>query len=93
MERLRWMTDSIPDTYILVNIPEFKLHVFDKGSLDWSMNVVVGAQATTTSIFEDEMSHVVINPYWGVPNSIVKMRLFQRCYEIQITSIGITWKC
>ena len=72
MERLRWMTDSIPDTYILVNIPEFKLHVFDKGSLDWSMNVVVGAQATTTSIFEDEMSHVVINPYWGVPNSIVK---------------------
>jgi len=72
MERLRWMTDSIPSSYFLVNIPEYKLHIFDKGRLDWSMNVVVGAQATATTIFEDEMSNIVINPYWGVPQSIVK---------------------
>lgn len=72
MERLRWMTDSVPNSYFLVNIPEFKLHIFDKGKYDWSMNVVVGTEATATTIFEDEMSHVVLNPYWGVPSTIVK---------------------
>ncbi|MCB0790526.1 MAG: L,D-transpeptidase family protein [Flavobacteriales bacterium] len=72
MERLRWMpADGAPDR-IEVNIPEFRMHVIAGDTTTWSMNVVVGAQATSTVIFSDSLSRIVFSPYWSVPSSIVR---------------------
>lgn len=71
LERLRWLPEEIEMEYLLVNIPEFKLHVFEKGKQVFDANVVVGKTATKTSIFKGELATVVLNPYWGVPQSIV----------------------
>lgn len=71
MERMRWAPDSLASDYLLVNIPEFKLHVMDNGKPLWSMSVVVGKEANATTIFSDELTTVVFSPYWNIPQSII----------------------
>ncbi|MBL0128117.1 MAG: L,D-transpeptidase family protein [Flavobacteriales bacterium] len=72
MERLRWVPEQNAPNLLLVNIPEFKLHVYEADTEAWSMNVVVGATATRTVIFGDTLSRIAFSPTWTVPNSIVR---------------------
>lgn len=71
MERLRWVPASLPEKYLLVNIPAFKLYVYDNNKLDWSCNVVVGKPGANTVIFSNEVRLVVFAPYWNVPPGIM----------------------
>ncbi|MCF6402079.1 L,D-transpeptidase family protein [Chitinophaga filiformis] len=71
MERIRWVPAEPPAEYLLVNIPAFKLYVYDSNKLDWSCNVVVGKPGTNTVIFSNEMKYVVFSPYWNVPPGIM----------------------
>ena len=72
MERLRWMPAEPNSDYLLVNIPEFRLHVYEDGVYKFNMNVVVGSTAHNTVIFSGKMKYIVFSPYWNVPNSILK---------------------
>lgn len=72
MERLRWVNPTPPKDHILVNIPEYRLHVFENGKDTLSMNVVVGAVATHTVIFSGELSQIAFAPYWNIPKSIIR---------------------
>jgi len=72
MERLRWMPVKMEKDYIIINIPEYQLHVYENDTSIWATNVVVGKNATKTSIFKSNLSEIVLNPYWGVPTSIVR---------------------
>jgi murein L,D-transpeptidase YcbB/YkuD len=72
MERLRWVPEQNAPDLLLVNIPEFKLHVHEADTEAWSMVVVVGATATRTVIFSDTLSTIVFSPTWTPPPSIVK---------------------
>jgi murein L,D-transpeptidase YcbB/YkuD len=72
MERLRWVPEAYAPDLILVNIPEFRMHIFENGKEAWNMKVVVGNEATRTVIFSDTLSNIVFSPYWGVPQSIVR---------------------
>lgn len=72
MERARWVPVRLNDKYMVVNIPEFKLHVYDHDNLTFSMNVVVGKDQHKTVIFNGQIKFVVFSPYWNIPNSIVK---------------------
>lgn len=71
MERLRWVPMEPSTDYILVNIPQFKMHVYDKGKLAWSCNVVVGKPGANTVIFTKELRYIVFSPYWNVPPGIL----------------------
>lgn len=71
LERLRWMPPEKDTNYILVNIPEYKMHVYDSGRLQFDINVIVGTAANNTVIFNDKLQYVVFSPYWNVPESIV----------------------
>ncbi len=76
LERLRWlprMNDS--STSIIVNIPEYKMYVYNKGELQFDMNVVVGASATGTVIFTGNLRYIVFSPYWIIPPSIIKKEI------------------
>jgi murein L,D-transpeptidase YcbB/YkuD len=57
---------------VLVNIAGFELEVVDNGQVIEAMDVVVGAEATATPIFADSIRHVVVNPYWNVPDGIME---------------------
>ncbi len=71
LERLRWIPVEMGKEFLLVNIPEFKLHVFENGKEIWLTNIVVGKDAKQTSIFKGNISKIILNPYWNVPNSII----------------------
>lgn len=72
MERSRWLPLSPDGDYLVVNIPEFKLHVYNSGNLLWSCNVVVGKAIHNTVVFSGELKFIVFSPYWNVPQSIVR---------------------
>ncbi len=72
MERMRWMQENPETDYLLVNIPEFRLHVYEQGKLAFDMDVVVGSVAHSTVIFSGVLDQVVFSPYWNVPASILK---------------------
>ena len=72
LERLRWMPPEKDTNYILVNIPEFMMHVYDSGKLQFNINVIVGTAANNTVIFNDRLQYIVFSPYWNVPESIVR---------------------
>ena len=71
LERWRWLPRELGERYILVNIPEYRLEVWEDDNVPLSMRTVVGKQDTPTPIFSDEMTHVVFSPYWNVPPDIV----------------------
>ena len=78
MERLRWVPVELEKDYLLVNIPEFRLHVFENSKQVWAANVVVGQDVKQTSIFKGNISQIVLNPYWGIPLSIVKNEILPK---------------
>ena len=72
LERWRWLPRDLGERHILVNIPEYRLEVWDRGQVPLSMRVVVGKKDTPTPIFNDQMTHLVFAPYWNVPPDIAK---------------------
>ncbi|GGH80419.1 murein L,D-transpeptidase YcbB/YkuD [Filimonas zeae] len=75
MERMRWLPSGKDSDYIIVNIPEYKLHVFEKGKQAFDMNVIVGTEGNSTVIFNGKLKYVVFAPYWNVPSSIVRKEI------------------
>jgi murein L,D-transpeptidase YcbB/YkuD len=78
MERLRWFPDEVENNFLLINIPEYKLHVFENKIKVMDYKVIVGKEATRTSVFKGNMSHIIINPYWNVPTSIVRKEMLPK---------------
>jgi murein L,D-transpeptidase YcbB/YkuD len=72
MERLRWLPRNLGDRYVLVNQPAYEMKIINKGATEWSTRVIVGKPRNQTYFFSDEMERVEFNPYWGVPQSIIK---------------------
>ena len=72
LERLRWLPHGFARPPLVVNIPEFRLHVDDE-KLHWTffMNVVVGkAYKHKTPVFESRIERVIFRPFWNIPKSI-----------------------
>jgi murein L,D-transpeptidase YcbB/YkuD len=59
-------------TRLVVNIPEYKLHVYEGTEQVFDMDIVVGSEEHKTVTFDDEMTNIVFSPYWNVPPSIVE---------------------
>ncbi|TAG13764.1 MAG: hypothetical protein EAZ35_08020 [Sphingobacteriia bacterium] len=72
MERMRWMPAANDSNYILVNIPEYRMHVFEGGLPAYDMNVIVGSAANNSVIFNGKLKYIVFSPFWNIPESIVR---------------------
>ena len=75
MDRMRWMPQKPQGNLIIVNIPEFKLHVYDGKKELFDMNVVVGRVGNNTMMFNGELSQVIFAPYWNIPPSIIQKEI------------------
>jgi len=71
LERYRWVPDQLEGDFLVVNIPEFKLHVHQDGHYAWNTPVIVGKEITETVIFTSNLKYIVFAPYWNVPASIL----------------------
>ncbi len=81
MERWRWLPRELGERHILVNIPDFHLELRNKGVIELEMKVVAGHDTTQTPFMSDTLTHVVFNPYWFVPASIVRSELAPKIAE------------
>lgn len=80
LERWRWLPHAFPGRVVIVNIPEFRLHAFDRltpeFTIGFSMDVVVGkAYDHRTPVFTRELTHLDFSPYWEVPTSIARKEI------------------
>jgi murein L,D-transpeptidase YcbB/YkuD len=81
LERLRWIPVKMESEYLMVNIPEYRLHIIEDGQLAWTANVVVGKDVKQTTIFKGNISKIILNPYWNIPNSIIKAEIIPHIKE------------
>jgi len=72
MERCRWIPLNPAENFLLVNIPAFKLYVYENNKVVWDMNVVTGQPVHKTVVFTGDLKYVVFSPYWNVPPGILK---------------------
>ncbi|HEY3617477.1 MAG TPA: L,D-transpeptidase family protein [Candidatus Sulfotelmatobacter sp.] len=83
LERWRWLPLEFSAPPIVVNIPDFRLRALDENNrVTLDMRVVVGkSMPTQTPVFSQDMTYVVLRPYWNVPPSILRgeiVRAIQR---------------
>lgn len=71
LERWRWVPDDFGATAVMVNIPGYTLDLQEGQRIVRSMAVVVGEEGWETPMFADQIEHLVVNPYWNVPQSIL----------------------
>jgi murein L,D-transpeptidase YcbB/YkuD len=77
LERLRWLPHLNQDRFLAVNIPMFRLWVWDSippnGAPSFGMDVIVGRGLNRqTPVFVEEMEYLIFRPYWNVPSSILR---------------------
>jgi|MDSW01.2.fsa_nt_gb L,D-transpeptidase YcbB len=70
MHRLRWMDNSKPEKYILVNIPASTLWAVENNQVKFETPVIVGRENRPTLSFVTEVTGVRVNPTWTVPPTI-----------------------
>jgi L,D-transpeptidase YcbB len=73
MERERWLDIDRSTRHIWVNLPDFRAKIMEGGRTLFDTRVVIGKNTPDqrSPEFSDEMEHMVINPSWGVPRSII----------------------
>lgn len=81
LERMRWMPRKLGEKYVLVNIPDYNLKMFKEGEKKLEMAVVVGERKHPTPIFSHKISTVVLNPYWRIPQRIVRREIIPKLVE------------
>jgi murein L,D-transpeptidase YcbB/YkuD len=76
MERLRWLPHVGPGSFLVVNVPAFRLLAFRAPRAEapaLQMPVIVGRAARTrTPLFTADMRELIFRPYWYPPDSILE---------------------
>jgi murein L,D-transpeptidase YcbB/YkuD len=80
LERLRWLPEVGHERLVALNIPMFRLWVWDDIPADgtplFEMKTIVGrALRTETPVLVADMREVIFRPYWNVPASIARNEL------------------
>lgn len=72
MNRALWSAPQPDSAQIMINIPSLQLAVYEGSNKVMTMPVIVGKEGTGTMAFSDEITKIVFNPYWNIPQSIVQ---------------------
>ncbi|MDQ8757910.1 L,D-transpeptidase family protein [Sphingosinicella sp. LHD-64] len=72
MERWRWMPRSLGQRHLLVNVPAFTAAIVDDGRVTRRHRTVVGARRTQTPALSATVTAVTLNPWWTLPQSIIR---------------------
>ncbi|MCH9739782.1 MAG: L,D-transpeptidase family protein [Epsilonproteobacteria bacterium] len=75
IDRIKWLPRELKERYLIVNIPEYMLHYVEDETTKDNIAVIVGDTKHPTPIFNENISYIVLNPYWKVPEGIVKREI------------------
>jgi murein L,D-transpeptidase YcbB/YkuD len=71
LERARWVTHGLPDTFVAVNVAGARVYFMRHGELVFEERAIVGKAYTRTPVFRASMRYIELNPTWTVPPGIV----------------------
>ena len=72
LSRIAEFGASAPATLVLVNLPAQDLTLVRDGETVLTMDTVVGSPSRPTPLLTDTITHVVVNPTWTVPPTVLK---------------------
>ena len=72
MERWRWMPRDLGARHVIVNVPAFTAALVEDGRVIARHRTVVGARRTPTPQLAATITAVTVNPWWNVPQSIIR---------------------
>jgi murein L,D-transpeptidase YcbB/YkuD len=80
MERERWLGQERGERHVLVNLTDFHAQIIDNDKVTFRTRSVIGKDQSDrrTPEFSDVMDHMVINPSWYVPRSIITKEYLPR---------------
>jgi murein L,D-transpeptidase YcbB/YkuD len=70
LERWRWEPPKFEKRHLIVNLPAFKMTVWEEDTIVMESRIVCGAVKTQTPELDSKMYQIVLYPYWNVPYSI-----------------------
>ncbi|HEY8735080.1 MAG TPA: L,D-transpeptidase family protein, partial [Puia sp.] len=71
LDRYKQLPDTLPVTYVWVNLPSYRLKVVDHDSVVFSSKVIVGGPSTRSPVLTSEITNFITMPQWNVPISII----------------------
>jgi murein L,D-transpeptidase YcbB/YkuD len=71
LDRYKLLPDTLPETYVWVNLPSYRLKLIDYDTIALESRVIVGATKTRTPLLTSEISNFITYPQWTVPYSII----------------------
>ncbi|HTL82205.1 MAG TPA: L,D-transpeptidase family protein [Bacteroidia bacterium] len=70
MERWRWEPKKFEKRHMIVNLPAFKMTVWEADTIVMESRIVCGQVDKQTPELDSKMYQIVLYPYWNVPYSI-----------------------
>lgn len=71
LDSYKMLPDTLPSSYIIVNLPSYTLYVYNKDTLEFQSKVIVGSPKTRTPLLNSRVSNFITYPQWTVPYSII----------------------
>ena len=72
LERLRWVASDLQGDRLLVDIVGYHADLVLDGQPVWASRVIVGKPRRRTPSLLDSVTHMVLNPKWVVPPTILR---------------------
>lgn len=67
MQRWAELQPMLGNRFIMVNIPDFELYLFQNNQAVLTMKAIVGRPSRPTPELASTITRIVLNPYWNVP--------------------------
>jgi len=97
LDRIKRFRQDEASVRMELNIPSFRLNIFDHSKLLDTIRVVTGKPNHPTPVFGNKVQYIVVNPWWKIPESIVKKEMLHHLvkdpyyYERKGKILKATW--
>ncbi|MEO8400917.1 MAG: L,D-transpeptidase family protein [Gammaproteobacteria bacterium] len=81
MRRWAELSDKLTDRFVMVNIPEYELYVYENNEKVFSMKTIVGKITNQTPELQSSILRIVFNPYWNIPETIARKEIVKKVAE------------
>lgn len=72
IKRFQKLSTQLSQRYVLINIPEYQLHLIDHDKEVLTMKVIIGRPSRPTPELSSTITRLILNPHWHVPHMIAQ---------------------
>lgn len=71
MDRYKMLPDTMPASYVWVNLPSYYLKLMDADTIKLLSKIVCGKPVTRTPVLTSAIGEMITYPQWTIPTSII----------------------